>query len=86
MIHLSYKLLISILRLVTSMLVDILICCMRMFIHIVSKISKLTNWLIAWRNRNIEALILRDKLKQANTYSEWVKIAKTMDKLKGSRM
>lgn len=84
MIKLSYILLLTILRVSTSLMVDTLVCLTKASLWVVSWIVGLTNRLIDWRNKNIEALMLREKLKVADTYTEWLKIAKTYDKLKGS--
>lgn len=83
MFQLSYMLIIAIIRATTSLLVDILLYFLRRSMRLLSFVAKLVRWLVDWRNKNIEALVLRNKLKSANTFSEWAKAAKAYDKLKG---
>ena len=66
------------------MIIDMMILSTKASMRLVSCIAKLTHWMISWRNRNIEALLLRGKLTKARNYSEWQKIAKSYDKLAGT--
>lgn len=85
MFKFSYLLVISVLKFVTSLVIDLMIFTTKVSMRAVNLIAKLTHWLISWRNRNIEALLLREKLCKAKSYSEWLKTAKSYDKLAGTR-
>lgn len=84
MFHLPYLLMIAFLRTATSLLVECLVFASKVALWLLSWISGATNWVIAWRNKSIESLMLKDKLVEVKSYSEWIKIAKNVDKLRGN--
>ena len=85
MFHLSYKFVIAIIRLVTALIVDLLVLVIKLSMKVLSLVARLAKFVITWRNKSIEGLMIRNRLENAKTYAEWVKIAKSYDKLKGKK-